>query len=948
MKASNRFIHLAKQVSRYIPASRIYTDPLYTLAKGTDASFYRLVPGLVIRVESEAEVVRVLALCSRSGIPVTFKAGGTSLSGQTITDSVLVEVGDGFKGFSVLENGRLVKLQCGITGGLANTRLAKYGKRIGPDPASIGSAKIGGIVSNNASGGAFGIKFNSYHTLRGMRIIFADGTLLDTGDNASRQQFSDTHPEVLRKLLLLSWHVKSDPLLKAKILHKYELKNTCGYGLNSLIDFEDPFDIITHLMVGAEGTLGFIADVTLETVEDFPLKATALVFFPTLRSACEVIPLLKNCKVTAAELMDGNALRSVREKPGMPAELSMIGRETVALLVDTSAHSMAALNEQVVALKRLFSTVETIFPVDFTNDKLQYEKLWKVRKGLFTSAAAVRPAGAACIIEDLTFRHEVLADALGDLRKLIEKYGYVGSVIWGHVLDGNIHFVIMPDFSKPESIENYRRFMDDLVQLTLQRYDGSLKGEHGTGRNMAPFVRVEWGDELYRIMQEIKKIFDPDNLLNPGVLLNNDPEIHLKNIKSFPPADNMIDPCIECGFCEISCPSATLTLTPRQRIVAFRALKAMEGSAIHSPVLRQMRKSFRYHADATCATDGLCSLTCPVEINTGKLIKQLRFRYHSPFSHKVASYVAGHMGQVTALVRIILSVVSFLHRLTGTRFLAFISKALFKLSGGLIPFWNPYMPAGAASLRSDQRTSGYKDNVVYFPTCINRSMGKSIDYEKQAGVIRKTGNLLNKAGFNVIYPENVNTLCCGMAFESKGFAKQAKTIAKSLEIALLAATQNGKYPVYCDMSPCLLHMKETLDKRLALYEPVEFIMKHFPGKLHFRQLPRKVAVHSTCSNTRMGLDMKLRQLAGMCASEVVVPDEIGCCGWAGDRGFTVPALNAAALAPLRSQLPADVREGYSTSRTCEIGLSLHSGISYKSIVYLVDEATRALSPNEEI
>ena len=727
--------------------------------------------------------------------------------------------------------------------------------------------------------------------------------------------------------------------MSEKIRHKFELKNTCGYGINALIDFTDPFDILEHLMVGAEGTLGFISSVTMKTVPEFPLKATSLIFFPTLRDACEFPRLLKNCIVTASELMDRNALRSVEERPGMPVELKQLGEDCAALLIDTSAYTKEALEKQILQITKVVESVETLFPVEFTTERNRYEKLWKVRKGLFTSAAAARPAGAACIIEDLAFRQDVIADALTDLRKLTEKYGYHRTVIWGHILDGNIHFVITPDFSQPGSIDNYNKFMHEVVMLTIHRYDGSLKGEHGTGRNMAPFVREEWGEELYAVMHEIKQIFDPDHILNPGVILNDDPGIHLKNIKSYPVADPIIDPCIECGFCEVSCPSKSLTITPRQRIVIFREMTRLSGENGNKRILARLKKDFRYHGDATCATDGLCATACPVEINTGILIKELRFTHHGIIAEKIASLIAGHMGSTITFLRKGLNFTAGTHRFLGTKTMTHITRFLHQASFRMIPLWNPYMPSGAPRLIVSKTVSMKRDKVVYFPSCINRAMGKSADYGKEDSLHQATHALLVKAGYEIVYPENLNELCCGMAFDSKGFKNQGKQKAAELEKALLLATENGTIPVFCDMSPCLFRMKETLDKRLKLYEPVEFMLTFFPSRLTFRQLPLKVAIHSTCSNTKMGLDQQLKELARMCAAEILVPEDVGCCGWAGDRGFTYPELNASALRELKPQITPDITLGFSTSRTCEIGLSHHSGISYKSIIYLVDQAT---------
>ncbi|MGQ1890190.1 FAD-binding and (Fe-S)-binding domain-containing protein [Thermophagus sp. OGC60D27] len=933
-----------KEINKLIPESRIYTDPLYTLAKGTDAGFYRLIPQMVLRVETEDEMAEVLQVCSRHRVPITFKSGGTSLSGQTISDSVLIETGEGFSEYRISEDGKLATFQSGITGAMANVRLSPFGRKLGPSPASINSARIGGIVSNNASGSSYGIRYNSYNTIDGMRIVMYDGTILDTRDGASCDKFRAKYSDMLAQLSQLSQLAKSSEAIKAKIRHKYELKNTCGYGVNALVDFEDPIDILQHLMVGSEGTLGFISEVTFRTVKDYPLKATALVFFKDIQSACDAILPLRKCEVSAAELMDRNALRSVEKKPGMPSVLKELKEDVVALLIETSAGDPDGLNDQINAIERALEGFKTVYSVSFTTDTMEYNRLWRVRKGLFTSAAASRPKGTACIIEDIAFRAEVLGDALVEMKKLLEEYSYEGYVIWGHLLDGNIHFVMMPDFNDPKGLDKYRRFMDDLVHLVIDRFDGSLKAEHGTGRNMAPFVQKEWGEDIYQLMKRIKDLFDPLGILNPGVILNDDSQIHLKNLKPLPVANDLIDKCIECGFCEVNCPSRGLTLTPRQRIVAYREMHRLALADGDSQRLRELQKRYKYNGDATCATDGLCELACPVDINTGKLIKELRFDTNSSAGNRLATWISNHMGLVTRWMRLLLGFVGLIHKVVGTPVMKGVAGLLFKVTGRRLPLWNPYMPHGGPSGKVYQVNdhSTMKDTVVYFPTCINRTMGKSADYKKEMSVVQKTKQLLEKAGFRVIFPEGLMNLCCGMAFDSKGFKAQGLAKAKELNVALLTASQEGKYPVYCDMSPCLLRMKETLSEKLHLYEPVEFILKYFPGRLQFEPLPKKVAIHTTCSSTKMGLETKILQLAQMCASEVVVPDEVGCCGWAGDRGFTHPELNAAALKPLKKQLPKDVHEGYSTSRTCEIGLSLHSGISYKSIVYLVDEATKVM------
>ncbi|HDR04492.1 MAG TPA: FAD-binding oxidoreductase [Candidatus Marinimicrobia bacterium] len=937
---TGKYLEFYDRLQKTIPSARLYDSYFYRLAKGTDASIYRLIPKLVVRIESEAELKALLKAGRELGIALTFKAAGTSLSGQTVTDSVLVELGANWNKISVENGGDKITMQCGVVGEHANNKLRAYRRKIPPSPASINSAMIGGIVANNASGNSYGIAYNSYNTLTGMKLIFADGAELDTRSKESRAHFATTHPEMMRKLIMLSEKVKSNLSMADKIRHKYRLKNTCGYGLNSLIDFDDPIDMIEHLMVGSEGTLAFISEVEMKTVPDKAFKATSLIFFPDMLTACQAVLALKKSPVSAAELMDRAALKAVEDVEGIPPVLKSLPAETTAILLDTSADKPEDLDEQISETRNALAQLPTVHPITFTKEKEEYELLWNVRRGLFTSASAARRPGTAVVIEDLAFPLENLGPALSEIQSLFEKYHYNDSVIWGHVLDGNFHFVIMQDFGNPKEVAVYKEFMKKLAQLVIEKYDGSLKGEHGTGRNMAPFVRYEWGDDLYGIMKEIKTIFDEDGVLNPGVILNDDPEAHIHNLKSLPLANALIDKCIECGFCEVNCPSRYLTLTPRQRIVLYREMARLQQTGEDPSLLRLLKSDYDYNANQTCATDGLCALACPVDIDTGKLIKDLRFEENSHRANKIASKLAENMDRLTAWMRFALNLVGGVHRLIGGASMQYCANLLRRISNNQIPLWNPYMPKGGVPIKPEPVKPGNPLKMVYFPTCINRGMGKSADYEKQdLPLTTQIHRLLNKAGYEVIYPKNLSNLCCGMAFDSKGFKAQGMQKAKELEAALLEASNNGEYPVLADMSPCLQRMKQTLDKRLKLYEPIEFTLSFLSPRLDFKPLPEKITIHNTCSSTKMGLNDSFLKLAKMCAQDVLVPENVGCCGWAGDRGFSYPELNASALKNLKPQITPDISGGYSTSRTCEIGLSLHSGISYKSIIYLVDRAS---------
>ena len=930
-------------LQQFIPEARLITDPLRTLAYGTDASFYRLIPKIVVKADTENEVARILKSADRHEVAITFRAAGTSLCGQAITDSVLVIAGSNWKDYKILDNGHRIRLQPGIIGGWANAYLTPFGRKIGPDPASINAAMIGGIAANNASGMCCGTSQNSYRTVSSMRIVLQDGTLLDTGDPQSRKSFCRTHPGLVEDIASLGRRAKDNPVLADRIRRKFKIKNTTGYSLNALVDYEDPIDIIEHLMIGSEGTLGFISEIVYDTVVEHPYKASALMIFPRMEYACTAAAVVKQQPVTAAEVMDRASLRSVENQKGMPSFLKELSGTTTALLVETRAHTNEELKNNIDAIIESLDGIETERPLQFTDNVEEYTKLWNIRKGLFPAVGAVRTIGTTVIIEDVAFPIDKLAEATLELQSLFVKYQYDNGIIFGHALEGNLHFVFTQDFGTAEEVDRYRRFMDDVCMMVVDKYDGSLKGEHGTGRNMAPYVELEWGKDAYALMQDIKRIFDPKNLLNPGIIINSNPLAHIENLKPLPETNPIVDKCTECGFCESSCPSKGLTLTPRQRIVIRREISRLRSTSENAARLRQMEADYVYQGELTCAVDGMCATTCPVAINTGELTKALR--HHAARDNRTqtwANRIAENFDRVAGILRLGLKIGHLAHLAIGTRTMEKVARTARRISGNRIPLWSPYMPGGVNPPLGNTVHHSSPLQVVYFPSCISRTMGPAKGDPDQAPLHEVTLRVLFRAGYDVIYPENMDRLCCGTPFESKGLKEQADMKAAELEDALLKATKGGKLPVLCDTSPCLYRMRQVMNPALRLYEPVEFIHDFLMDKLNFAQLPRTVAIHNTCSSVKMELADKFRTVAQACARKVVVPERVGCCGFAGDRGFTHPELNESALKELREAVSQTCSAGYSNSRTCEIGLSLHSGLYYKSILYLVDECTKTV------
>ena len=934
------------EVREFLPKDRIYTDSLRRFAWGTDAGFYRLVPQVVIRSASEEEVSRVLRVASVNGVPVTFRAAGTSLSGQSISDSVLLVAGKNWEKMYTPDGGATVVLQPGVVGSKVNDFLKPYGRKFGPDPASVKSAMVGGIVMNNASGMSCGTWANSDRMLLSGRLVFADGTVLDTADAQSREAFRYSHPEIISAIEDLRDEVMADGELVDRIRHKYSIKNVTGLNILPLVMFSDPFDIILHLMVGSEGTLAFLSEVTMKTLETAPMQADAMVYFNDMAEAARAVIAIRSMKVSAAEMLDKRSLASVNagEKEGL-----------TAVLVRTEARTQHELAENVGVLTETLKKFDTFGPVSFTTDPEESARFWAIRSGIFPTVGGMRRPGTTCLIEDVAFHVEDLAEAVTDLSDLLDRHGYDDSCIYGHALEGNFHFIINQSFDSEREVQRYKDMINDVGELVVNKYDGSLKAEHGTGRNMAPYVEFEWGTKAFEVMKRIKAIFDPAGILNPGVIFNDDPECCFKNFKALPllepgkgapqemhEAYKKLNKCIECGFCEVNCMSCGFTLSSRTRIALQRHMESLGKSGEDPQLLKELRKQYSYYGEQTCAGDGLCSMSCPMGINVGDLTHEVRRRNMGQLGQSVGKYAADNFHGVKTGLRGVLHLADFGHAVLGSKAMGAVGKGLH--AAGL-PLWTPAFPKAynAASRLSVQTLhDNQAPKVVYFPSCLNQTMGTDKASKGMRPLAEEMTDLLRKAGYDVVFPERMDHLCCGTIWESKGLPDIADRKVMELEDALWEASGHGKYPVVCDQSPCLHRMKQKM-ARVQLYESAEFIWKFLKDRLVFKQTDTPVALHLTCSTKIMKIDRIVHDLACLCSSQVLVPEGVGCCGFAGDKGMTHPELNKYALRKLRAQIrERGIVVGYSNSRTCEIGLQTNSGIPYRSIVYLVNSCTKAI------
>jgi D-lactate dehydrogenase len=915
---------LRGELETLLGPDRVLSRPGDIVRYASDASPYRLLPRAVVMAHDAGDVARVLVFGRERGIPVVFRGGGTSLMGQGQTDGILVDVRRHFRGLAIEEDGALARVRCGTVLGHANRVLAPYGRRLGPDPASTDIATVGGVVANNSGGMRCGVARDSYSTVRSLTFALPSGTRIDTAEPGAAERFEALEPALAAGLAEIRDEICADAELRERIRRKFAIKNTTGYRLCAFLDAEEPLEIFRRLLIGSEGTLAFLSEVVFETVPVPARTTTAWVHFPNLDAAVAPVQDLVGLGARAVEVMLAPGLITAAwNMRGAPPEWKQLPPESAALLVELGADEDAGLDAQVARALELLGGQETIRPTEFTRDPGEIELAWRVREGLHGLFGRLRPSGTALIMEDVCVPPERLAEVGPDLQALLSEHGFLPGFA-GHASAGNLHFMLTPDFAKPEDLERYDAFMTGLVELIVDKYDGSLKAEHGTGVNMAPYVEREWGKKATELMWRVKRLADPDGVLGPGVVLSRDPEAHLRHLKTTPEIESSATTCVECGFCEPVCPSRDLTTTPRQRIVLRREIARQPQG---SPLRRALEAEFEYEGLETCAADGSCQLACPLGIDTGKLVKELRTREHSDAEEGRAATAARRWGTVEAASRAGLRVGGPLARRT-------------KRGRSLPGAASPKLPA----------TSRDGAAAVYVPSCTNRIFAGSPPSALVAVSAR--------AGLPVWIPDGVQGSCCGLPWSSKGFAQAHREKANEMVELLWDWSAEGALPIVVDAASCTAAIAEPAEgvlrernaERLAELEVLDSV-----AWAHDRLLPAltvaerigAAAVHPTCATRRLGLAPKLTALASALAEDVYVPPSSTCCGFAGDRGISHPELTAAATAPLAAELfEAAAARGrrfdahLSNNRTCEIALERATGERYESAVQLLERLTR--------
>jgi D-lactate dehydrogenase len=939
---------LRSELISLLGEDRVLSSASDIIRYASDASPYRKLPKAVIMARDATDVSKVVRFGRENGMGVTFRSGGTSLNGQGQTDGLMVDVRRHFGGIRVLEDGEKASIGPGTVLGHANKVLAPYGYKLGPDPASTDIATVGGVVANNSGGMRCGTTFDSYSTVEAMTFVTPAGTVIDTTRPDAEKAFMEAEPELANGLLKIREEILADSDLTARIRKKFEIKNTTGYRLCAFLDAETPVEIFRRLIVGSEGTLAFIADVTFRTVP-LPKKTTlAWLHFPDIPTATEPVKALVDAGASAVELMVAPALITAGwNMPGAPEYFRDVEPTSAALLVEFPGDDDAALD---AAEARAFEIVDRdalILETGFSRDEETIETNWKVREGLHGLIGKMKLPGSALIVEDVCVPPDRIAEAAEELRGLLAKHEFLAGVA-GHASAGNLHFMLTPDFAIQADLDRYEAFMDELVDLIITKYDGSLKAEHGTGINMAPYVELEWGKDALELMWRIKLLADPENKLNPGAILNRDATAHLKDLKTTPQVEEVANACVECGFCEPVCPSRNLTTTPRQRIVLRREMvRQGEDTAVRRALLEE----YEYMALETCAADGSCLLSCPVGIDTGAFVKGFRTEQNTPAAEKMALRAAQRWDRVEKLSRSGLRLGNAISKVTTDGAMRGLTKAARKfMSDELVPEWGEKMPPAAAPHLP--QTTSHGAAAVYMPACINRMFGRSKGDDGELSLPEAMVAVSARAGVPVWIPEDVEGTCCSVPWSSKGFKDAHAFKANQTVERLWRWTGGGTLPLVIDASSCghgltdfgpgvLTEENEARHQEIEVIDSVAWAEQYLLPGLDIKKKTDSVTVHPTCSGRHMGLDRALSRIANELADDVHVPDTATCCGFAGDRGFLHPELTASATTQEAIEVRANPTTSHiSSNRTCEVGMERATGEPYGSVIYLLEELSR--------
>ncbi len=635
VKSSSAPQQIAKEISQLI-AGDCLADIFTRAAFSTDASIYQIIPLCVVAPKNEDDVAIVVRYAYRNNIPVVARGAGSGLAGESLTSGIMLDTTRYMnKIIGASTDVSTVVCQPGVVLDEVNSFLAKFGKKIGPDPSSSNRATAGGVVANNATG-SHSLKYGYIaQYVEKIKAVLADGTAAEFVNNVEL----NSRPQGLG----LTISQKCFELLNsnASIIEKAQPKTKrshSGYNIAEIVQ-GNKIDM-AKLLAGSEGTLAVFTEITLRTVDAEQVKAVVQFEFDSLEKTAKAVPLIVNCGADACELMDSRLIKIARD--AFEQYRNILNPVSAAsLLVEHSGQTVPEVKDKIgktiLAVSSLAFNKTTIF------EPAVQKRLWKCRKDAVPLLSRVKGLKQpVAFVEDVSVENTRLADYVRGLEKIGRKYE-VDMAYYGHAGDGELHIRPYLDLSKPDDVKKMTQIADEVFSLAWS-LGGSISGEHADGLVRAAFIRKQFGNEYYEILRQIKKIFDPSNILNPGKIISDRTDIMTQDLRgknkiidervktklNFKPDEFKFElvQCSGCGVCRSN--EEGLRMCP-----VFRATgDEMFSSRARANLLSAWAKGILTEQDleskkfreilATCLNCRACVIDCPSGVDVPKMMMEVR------------------------------------------------------------------------------------------------------------------------------------------------------------------------------------------------------------------------------------------------------------------------------------------------------------------------------------
>lgn len=861
-------------------------DNLTRQLYATDASPYQIVPQAVAFPKSAREASAIIQAAAQVGVAVTPRGAGTGLSGGAIGDGLVIDFARHNRQIGKLDlEKRTVRVGAGVVLDQLNAFLRPHHFRFGPDVATSSRATLGGMIANDSSGSHAPIYGTTGMHLAGLEILLADGQIIEVDEN------SDSLP---KQRSLIESIVTFNILAIAERFQPGLVKRWPGYALARAA--ENPANLLS-ILSGSEGTLAAIISAELKIVPEPEERGVGLLFFASVAEAMQATEELLDLKPAAIEHIDRPLFEETRGEPEYQAVRDLMGLDThpcEAILIveffEFAREKLALLQKKKLGLRKLI--LET---------PEQASLVWELRKaGLSLLTSRKGDAKPACFIEDAAVRPRDLPEYVAALQDLMQRVG-VSASYYGHAASGLLHVRPVLDLHNADDLRKYREIADEVSAIVAQ-FKGSLAGEHGVGVARTEFLREQVGEEIYRLMREIKQSFDPNNVFNPGKIISDGRyqiDKHLRmgagyNLNlpfeprlAFAARDGSftanLEQCNGSGTClkqtPTMCPTYLATgeeiMSTRGRANVIRA--ALERREISDP----LKSSELDAALSNCLSCRACVTECPSNVNLPLLKAEMLYARIRRDGLTLRDRMLSSVDRLGRLGCLLPGPANF-----------FMRSSLFQRTfGKLLNFAAERTPPPFAKQRFDHwfakrenSPAPRRGRVVLWDDTFVRY------YEPNIG--RAAVAVLEAAGFEVLLP--ANRKCCGRPAFSQGNLEEAEKCGRH-NLAILAET--GDAPILFLEPSCYSMFAEDyrelklpgtaiISQRCYLFEEfLDSLLQQEPGALAFDGERERVAIHAHCHAKSLLKTGCMGRLAQRLPNREVMLLDTGCCGMAGAFGM---------------------------------------------------------------